>query len=121
MEYKRSKRVGDLIKEIISETIITKIKDPRISFITITDVELADNLRLAKVFFSAIGNDQERKELLLGLKSATGFIKKELGFKLKLKYSPDIIFEYDDSWEYGNRIDQIMNRLKKDREGIDAE
>jgi ribosome-binding factor A len=117
MEYKRKERLGDLIKEVISEMIMKKVKDPRIGFITITDVEMTDDLRLARVFFSVMGGDREKKDSFLGLESATGFIKKELGLKLRLKYAPDIVFEYDDSLEYGSRIDRIIENLRKDRKG----
>ncbi len=119
MEYKRKDRVGDLIKELISEIIVKKIRDPRLSFITITGVQIGDNLRLAKVFFSVIGDDQKKKDSLSGLKSAAGFIKKELGLHLRLKYSPDIVFEYDNSLEYGNRIERIINSLEKSSERVD--
>jgi ribosome-binding factor A len=113
MGSNRPHRVGDLIRAEISELLLKKIRDPRIGFLTITTVEMTRDLRRAKVFFSTIGSIQEREQTLIGLKSATGFIKRELGGRLSLRYMPELIFQYDPSIEHGNRILRVIDESKK--------
>lgn len=112
MDFKRADRVSDLLKEEIAGMLLREIKDPRIGFVTITDVEVTDDLRSARVFFSIIGSNSELEETTRGLNSASGFIKKKLGKRLKMRYIPDIIFKFDSSLEYGSRIDGILRNLK---------
>ncbi len=98
MNYKRSEKVAEAVHELISELLIKGLKDPRIGFVTVTGVKVTDDLHLATVFFSVVGSEDEKKETEKGLNSAKGFIRKELGRNLRLRYIPDIIFKYDDSW-----------------------
>ncbi len=111
--YKRSARVSDQIKEEIAEMLMRKIKDPRIGFVTVTDVELADDLRNAKVFVSVLGGD--RASTLKGLESASAFIRAELGRRLRLKFIPELLFRYDDSAERGAHIMELLHEV--DEEG----
>jgi ribosome-binding factor A len=113
MDFKRADRVSDLLKEEIAQMLLKEIKDPRIGFVTITDVKVSDDLRLAKVFFSMFGNDKELAQTDKGLNSAASYIKKKLGKRLKMRYIPDILFKFDGSFEYGSRIDSILKGLKK--------
>jgi len=93
-----------------------KIKDPRIGFVTVTDVELADDLRNAKVFVSVIGDD--RAATLKGLESASAFIRTELGHRLRLRFIPELLFRYDDSAERGAHIMELLNKVDdKDKKG----
>lgn len=115
MGSKRTHRVGDLIKQEISELLIRKINDPRIGFLTITAVEMTKDLRHAKVFFSTTGNEQEREQTIIGLKSATGYIKRELGERLELRYIPEIVFQYDPSLEYGSRVLKVIDEINKEK------
>ena len=118
--YKRSARVSDQIKEEIAEILMRKIKDPRIGFVTVTDVELADDLRNAKVFVSVIGND--RAATLKGLESASAFIRTELGRRLRLRFIPELLFRYDDSAERGAHIMELLNEVDdKDKKGTGDE
>ena len=113
--YKRSDRVGDLVKkEIASMLLHGDIKDPRIGFITITRVKMSVDLRRARVFFSMIGTDEEKRRSCEGLNSASGFIRRALARRLKLKHIPSIIFEFDDSIEYSSYIDKLMRDLKRE-------
>jgi ribosome-binding factor A len=112
MGFKRSKRVGDRIKEEVSDLLLRRVKDPRIGFVTITDVDVTNNLRLAKVYYSVMGSEEDRRRAAEGLASALGFIKRELGARLHLKYMPDVVFCYDPSLEYGERIEQILRDIK---------
>ncbi len=114
--YKRSARVGDQIKEEIADILMRKIKDPRIGFVTVTDVDLADDLRNAKVFVSVIGSD--RSATLKGLESAAAFIRAELGHRLRLRFVPELLFRYDDSAERGAHIMELLNEVDdKDKKG----
>jgi len=95
MTSNRTRKVGDRIREEISELLLRRVKDPRIGFVTITGVELSPNLRYAKVYYSVVGTEEDRKRAGQGLESACGFIKRELAGRLQLKFMPDIEFHYD--------------------------
>jgi ribosome-binding factor A len=109
--YKRSERLGELILAEISDLIRREIKDPRIGFVTFTRVEMSDDLRYAKVFVSSIGAEPEKARMLQGLSSATGYIRRQLGRALHLRYTPEISFLLDDSLEHGAKIAQILRQL----------
>lgn len=109
----RANRVAEQIKIEISDIINNKIKDPRIGFLTITDVEVTGDLQQAKVFFSVLGDEEEREESLLGLSKANGFIRSEIGQRIRLRKVPEIIFEYDVAHEYGNHIDALLRELEE--------
>jgi ribosome-binding factor A len=106
-QYKRSDRVGELIKEEISNMLIHEIKDPRIGFVTLTKVILSNDLRKAKVFISILGEKAEKEGCFEGLRSARGFIRGELGKRLNLRYI---------SIEYGARISQLLANLADKKE-----
>lgn len=109
----RANRVAEQIKIEISDIINNKIKDPRIGFLTITDVEVTGDLQQAKIFFSVLGDEEEREESLLGLNKANGFIRSEIGRRIHLRKVPEIIFEYDVAHEYGNHIDALLRDLEE--------
>jgi ribosome-binding factor A len=109
--YKRSERLGELILAEISDLLTRGIKDPRIGFVTLTRVEMSDDLRHAKVFVSIIGAEPEKARTLQGLSSATGYIRRHLGRALHLRYTPEIAFLVDDSLEHGAKIAQILRQL----------
>ena len=109
---KRSERVSDLIKKEISFILLKEVKDPRIGFVTITMVEVSDDLRLAKVFYSVMGSDKEIRDTTIAMENASGFIKKKLGEKIRMRYLPDLVFKYDHSLEHGARISDILKKLK---------
>ena len=117
MLHKRAHRVGDLIREVICEMLLKDLSDPRLTSVTITEVEVTDDLRLAKVFFSAMGNQTREEASLQGLQSATGYIKKRLGRELKLRYTPDLLFEVDHSFEYGSKIDRLIRDIQEEKGG----
>lgn len=109
--YKRSEKVAEAIHELISELIIKGLKDPRIGFVTITGVKLTDDLHLATIFYTVIGSEEEKRATEQGLNSAKGFIRKEMGKSLHMRYLPDLVFRYDESVEYGSRIETILKEL----------
>jgi ribosome-binding factor A len=110
-EGKRSTRVADLIQKEISEILMRSIKDPRIGFVTITRVQVTEDCRSAKIYFSIMGTQEERKLSLDGLDSAKGFIRKELGKRISLRYTPEIMFQFDPSIEYAIHIEEVIQRL----------
>ena len=108
--YKRAVRVSDQIKIEIADILMRKIKDPRIGFVTVTDVEVADDLRNAKVFISVLGGD--KKQSLKGLESASAFIRSELGKRMRMKFVPEILFRYDDTAERGAHIMELLHSIE---------
>ena len=111
MQHKRSDKVAETIHELISSILSRGLNDPRIGFVTITAVEVTDDLHLARVFFTVIGDDQAKKESEAGLNSAKGFLRRELGKSLTMRYTPDLLFKYDHSGEYGSRIDSLLKEI----------
>ena len=113
--FKRSERVSDQMKHEIADILMRKIKDPRIGFVTVTDVEVADDLRNAKVFVSVYGGDKE--ETLKGLKSATAFIRLELGRRMRMRFIPELLFRFDATVERGAHIMELLHEIeeKKDK------
>jgi ribosome-binding factor A len=112
MTVKRSEKVAEAIHEIISALLIKGVKDPRIGFTTITGVKLSDDLHLATVYFSVVGDETDKKSAEKGLTSARGFLRKELGKQLRMRYVPDLIFRYDASLDYGRHIDELLDEIK---------
>lgn len=111
MHY-RSGRLSEEIKREISKMIFEEIKDPRISSMTsVTDIEVSKDLRYAKIFISVYGSTEDKMNTIDGLKSATGFIRHELGKRIKLRYTPELMFELDNSIEYGAHISEILKDL----------
>jgi ribosome-binding factor A len=110
----RANRVGEQMKKELGDIIGRKIKDPRIGFVTVTDVEVTGDLQQAKVFISVLGDEEQRENTLKGLAKAKGFIRTEIGNRIRLRKTPEIIFEWDESIDYGNRIDTLLHQLHKD-------
>jgi ribosome-binding factor A len=109
--YKRSERLGELLLAELSGLLAREIKDPRIGFVTLTRVDMSDDLRYAKVFASIIGSAPEKARALQGLSSATGYMRRHLGRALHLRYTPEITFLLDESLEYGAKIAQLLRQL----------
>jgi ribosome-binding factor A len=108
---KRSDKVGEEIHKIISELLIKGLKDPRIGFLTITGVKMTPDLRQATVYFTVHGSDEEKRNNEAGLNSAKGYIRKEIGQALKMRFVPEIIFKYDTSLDYGQHIESILKEI----------
>ena len=113
---KRTGQVGGLIQKEISDLLLRKVKDPRLELVTITGVDVSPDLKLARVFFSRLGNPEEIRNTLQGLKKASGFIKRELAARLHLRYVPEVEFFHDPSFEYADRIEGLLRGLQKDQE-----
>lgn len=103
--------MGETIHKEISQLLIRGLKDPRIGFVTLTAVDVTSDLRHAKIFYTVIGDEQSRKDSAAGLMSSTSYIRQQLGRQLRLRYIPEIVFEYDGSVEYGNRIEDLLREV----------
>jgi ribosome-binding factor A len=114
----RQERLSALIREEISEILLRRVKDPRISsnFIVITEVEISKDLRYARIYVSVYGSEEEKRETMKGLESAKGFIRSELGKDLRIRFIPEISFELDESLERGDRILKKLKELKLENE-----
>ncbi|HEA5997536.1 TPA: 30S ribosome-binding factor RbfA [Staphylococcus aureus] len=113
MSSMRAERVGEQMKKELMYIINNKVKDPRVGFITITDVVLTNDLSQAKVFLTVLGNDKEVENTFKALDKAKGFIKSELGSRMRLRIMPELMYEYDQSIEYGNKIERMIQDLHK--------
>jgi ribosome-binding factor A len=111
MTIKRSDKIAEAVHELISGLLIKGVKDPRIGFTTLTAVKVTDDLRLATVYFSVIGDESEKKTAEQGLNSARGFIRKEMAKALRMRFVPDVVFKYDESVDYGRHIDSLLNEI----------
>jgi ribosome-binding factor A len=115
----RSNRVGEQMKKELGEIISRKIKDPRIGFVTVTDVQVTGDLQQATVYISVLGDQEQRENTLKGLAKAKGFIRSEIGHRIRLRKTPEISFEFDESIDYGNRIDTLLNQISKENDSED--
>jgi ribosome-binding factor A len=117
--YSRADRVADQIRMEVADILMRKIKDPRVRSVTVTDVELTNDLRIARVFVTALGTDAETKDVFAGLAKASGFVRGELGRRLTLRYLPEIVFVKDISGPRGDRVLQLLDEIhvKTDTEG----
>ena len=116
MEGKRSEKVADLIQREVAEMLVKSIKDPRIGFVTITKVTVSEDCRFAKVYFSVAGTLAERESSGKGLNSAKGYIRKELGRRLRLRYTPEIVFQFDPSIEYAIHMEEVIRNIHRGEE-----
>jgi ribosome-binding factor A len=96
--------------------LVRTIKDPRIGFVTITRVTVTDDCRSARIYYSVVGSPDEREQSLEGLNSAKGYIRRELGHRMKLKYTPEIVFQFDPSVEYAVHMGELIHHLQEERE-----
>jgi len=113
--YKRKDRVASELKKAISYILEFEINDSRLKEVTLTDLVLTDDLRNAKVYVSMeMIAEENRKDTMKALKNARGFIRKNLSSKIRLRYMPTLSFEYDNSIDYGFRVDDILKGIEND-------
>ncbi|ASS93190.1 MULTISPECIES: 30S ribosome-binding factor RbfA [Bacillales] len=110
----RSNRVGEQMKKELSEIIGRKIKDPRIGFVTVTDVAVTGDLQQATVYISVLGDQEQREKTLQGLAKAKGFMRSEIGQRIRLRKTPELFFEFDESVDYGNRIESLISQINSE-------
>ncbi len=109
----RKERLGERIKQLIGELVLSQTKDPRIGLVTITSVQVAPDFTTAKVYFTVMGDDAARAETRKGLESAKNFLKKAVGQELKLRQVPELRFEYDDALDRAMRIDETIEKIRR--------
>lgn len=112
-EGTRPSRVSEEFREIIAEEI-PRLKDPRIGFVTVTAVKVTRDLRLARVFYTAMGNEKERAATRAGLRSARPHLRRLIGREVRLKTLPDLEFEEDETIETADRIERVLHELHKE-------
>jgi len=113
LPYKRADRVGELVHREICQILREQVKDPRVNALTVIKIELSHDLQVAKVFVSLIGDDKQKKLAVRGLESAKKFIRRELGRSLELRYTPELIFRYDESLAHAQHIHELIEQLKQ--------
>lgn len=113
--YKRSQRLNILIREEMADIIMRRVKDPRLGFVTVTDVEMSEDLKLAKIYVSVFKED-ERDLTLEILNNAKGLIRSELAKRVRVKFIPAIDFRIDKSVEHGDKIDRLLKEIKDKEE-----
>lgn len=118
--YKRSARVGDLIREEIADMIMNKIKHKNLGFVTVTGAKVSDDLRNATVYISVL-NKEDAEKTVRKLSSLSALFRGELGRRLKMKYVPSLTFKIDESIQYGMKIDKLLDNIKSERGSLDED
>ena len=112
----RTDRISEEVKKEVSTIIHSELKDPRLpKMISVISADVTRDLRYAKIYISVLGSEQEEKDAIHALKSAAGYIRREIGRRLKLRYTPELIFELDHSIERGVYITKLINDTMQDK------
>jgi ribosome-binding factor A len=104
------RRVDEAVRAVLSDAISKDLHDPRVGFVTVTSVKTSSDLRHARVYVSVLGDEQERADTLLGLRSAQGYLQSRVASAVRLKHTPALTFDYDDSIDTGMRISQLIDQ-----------
>jgi len=113
-DFKRRDRVGEMLREKIALILLHKSRDPRLQNLTITSVNISDDLRRAKVYYLPRGQEVEVRLLQKALHKAAGFIKQELAQEHILRVIPELVFQVDESWQRGERVSDLLRQLHQD-------
>ncbi|HEX8653549.1 MAG TPA: 30S ribosome-binding factor RbfA [Pyrinomonadaceae bacterium] len=113
---RRPERVADMLREEIAQIVGYELEDPRVTMVTVTDVRVSDNLRDARVYVTVAGDEAEIKEALVALRHAAPYVRKQVGFSLNLRHTPEIHFVRDTIEEQGARVDQLLAEIEHDWE-----
>lgn len=114
MAKHRDDRVGEELKREISDILTNEVKDPDLGFVSVVLVDVSRDLRVAKVYYSVMGSDTEIEKTKAAMKRLAGFVRHEIAGRLSLRYTPELVFVYDNSIEHGIRISRILNEeIKK--------
>lgn len=117
---RRVARVAELIRREVSQLLFSGIKDDRVGtgMVSVTDVEVSGDLQHAKIFVSIYGSDEAKAETMAGLKSATGYVRSELGQRVRLRRTPEVVFLEDPGIERGTKVLTLINQLSENRKDI---
>jgi ribosome-binding factor A len=105
---RRPERLAEEIREEVARMIVSELKDPRLGFVTVVRVEVAHDLRYARVHVGVLGNEAEREKSLTALRSAAGFVRRELGRRLRIHHTPEIDFRYDKGLDATDRVARLL-------------
>ncbi|MBI4398573.1 MAG: 30S ribosome-binding factor RbfA [Candidatus Omnitrophica bacterium] len=111
MQGKRTDRIAELIRQCIGQNILSKLRDPRLGFVTITHVSVAPDLKMAKVYYTVLGDEKVRKSTEAALERSRGFLQREIAHEIKMRTTPILSFEYDLSTEDRFKIDEILKKI----------
>ena len=109
MRNDRMRRVDEAIRQVIGDVVAGELKDPRVGFVTVTDVNTSADLRHARVFVSVLGTPEEREASLRGLESAHGYLQSRIAAELRLKRTPELSFRYDDTTDRAMRVGSLLS------------
>ena len=115
MSKVRVEKVQELMKQEISDIIFNELKDPRIGFVTVTSVACTEDLREAKIYVSIMGDEKKARDTLNGLNSSLGFVRREIGKRIRLRFTPEISFALDTSLNYSDHIQRLLNEIHEDQ------
>jgi ribosome-binding factor A len=111
---RRTERVAEELREEVARLLAREIKDPRIGFVTVTRAQISPDLRSARVFVGVLGDAKQRRETLQGLTQATGYIRRAVGQRLRLRLTPELTFVYDEGIEATSRVAQLLDQVQAD-------
>ena len=107
----RMRRVDEAVREVLGEAVSQDLKDPRVGFVTVTQVKTSPDLRHARVFVSVLGTAEEQEATLDGLRSAHGFLQRRIATELRLKHTPELHFKLDDTAERAARLEHLIDEV----------
>ena len=113
MSQGRMQRINEQLKKEVGLIIHDELNDPRVGFVTITKVDVTADLQQARVYFSVLGTDKQKRDTRVGLSRSAGFIRKLIGQRVKLRHTPQILFKPDESAEYSIRISEVLEKIKE--------
>ena len=114
---RRTERLGEEIREEVARMVTAELKDPRIGFVTVTRVDLGPDLRQARIFVGVLGTEKQRQTSLTGLKQAAGFMRRALGQRLRLRHTPELVFQYDEGLEASDRVARLLDEIQRPAAG----
>lgn len=121
MASDRIRRVDEAIKQVIGDVVSSDLKDPRVGFVTVTDVRTSADLRHARVYVSVLGDADAREASLDGLRSAHGYLQRRIAAELRLKHTPALQFDYDNTGEHAMRLEALIEQVAPAEEPTDTE
>lgn len=117
MARRRIQRFNELLLQELSTLLLRRVRDPRLSSVTITEVDVTADLRIARIYVSLLDDDEEtRQKVLHSLQGAAGFLRRELAHLLKIRHTPELVFHLDESTQYGERIDQLLAQIHQEEQ-----
>jgi ribosome-binding factor A len=116
-----AERLAQELKMRIGEILLLEVRDPRVGFATVTSARLSPDHRQAKIFVSVLGSKEDVKRTLEALNKASGYIRRQLSSRMRLRHSPELIFVFDPSVETGARMEEILEEVKKETTGLSPE